>query len=161
MAESGDGPPNALDELEAILGMPNSPPGRPTGPQPFMLNYRAGGWPTGFLDEWCGDTRPPGTHCDEYPFAATYQGGVEPPTYDASAKVVPAHDNRVQGGKYGAFLSTCNLKRLAPSPPVPGLQPLPTNPARIPTTPPFLVIPAPFVAETATTTLCNDGIARP
>ncbi len=49
--------------------------------------------------------RPTGYQCDEYPFATTYQGGE-----GASAVLVPAHENSIQGGQLSDFYQRNNLR---------------------------------------------------
>lgn len=58
--------------------------------------------------------RPPGSQCDEYPFASSWQGGKRLPPIDRIIGWVPAHENRRQGAILKNFYKDNRVLRGSP-----------------------------------------------
>ena len=58
--------------------------------------------------------RPPGSQCDEYPFASSWQGGTKLPPIDRTISWVPAHENRLQGAILKNFYKDNRVLRGSP-----------------------------------------------
>jgi hypothetical protein len=58
--------------------------------------------------------RPPGSQCDEYPFASSWQGGKKLPPIDRIIGWVPAHENRLQGAILKNFYKDNRVLRGSP-----------------------------------------------
>jgi hypothetical protein len=132
---SGSDVPSATDhDLTALAGYP----------QWVKLNYESAAvkeergekrnWYVGLGG--CSGRDPTGTHCDEYPFYASKQGGPGALRMP-SLEYVNKTDNEKQGGRYGNFVSSCKMAE------------------RSITEYAFLSIPLPPALEIPTIYLCN------
>lgn len=60
------------------------------------------------------EKRPPGSSCDEYPFASTVEGGTSLPPIDRYRGWVPAHENQSQGVILSRFYRVNRILRGSP-----------------------------------------------
>jgi Deoxyribonuclease NucA/NucB len=78
--------------------------------KPRFLSRKSPAWSRGWLEKYKGPGKPcnggPGTDCDEYPFAASMEGGSGG---DVSIRSVNAGQNRGAGSQLRWFYDKCNI----------------------------------------------------